>query len=249
MAQKASFFIILFSLIFTNGMAQAQTEQELGPWLDLRGGGIAVGRAQPKAPDTASLVNGTLFPERGTYFQRISSAQHSYGTGMMVSLLQGAAMHFGIFVWPGYVTAIGEISTQNGGIFPPHSSHQNGLDADIPFIGTRNYESVVGSDGKVTAKFLPEQNWEFWRLLYRQQILKNNVPTSVVSMILVGPAVKQYLCEWANANGMLNDPENIEIMRRIRPTVGHDDHFHLRIRCSPYHLDCIDGGVSTSVCE
>ena len=241
-------FLTAFILSFTAVNSWAQNEEELGPWLDLTGGGISTGPAQGKENQIGGLINGTLFPAQGKYFRRISSPSESYGSGMMVSLLRNATAYFGIFIWPGYVTSVGEIARQNGGVFPPHSSHQNGLDADIPFIGTRTYESVVGSDGKVTAKFLPEQNWEFWRLLYRQRVLRNGSPTSVVSMILVGPAVKTYLCEWAKANNMLSNPENLQIMNRVRPTVGHDDHFHLRLHCSPHHTQCVSGNISASVC-
>jgi murein endopeptidase len=68
-------------------------------------------------------------------------------------------------------------------------------------------------------------------------------------MILVGPRVKAALCEWAQANKMFDDPENVEIMRKVRPTEGHDDHFHLRIHCSPYYPECVDGGAKNTLCD
>lgn len=234
-----------------------ETEKRIGPWLDLSGGGIATGPAQGKAltlPDGSvqnligGLQNGSLMPSRGSSYERIVGEQEGYVTGMMLSLLENAAAEYGKTIWPGWITAYGEIAQKEGGIFPPHKSHQNGLDADIPFLGHHDYDSVLDRNRQVTAQFLPEKNWEFWRLLYRQQILDKGQAVSVVSMILVSPEIKNFLCDWTQKNQMLLDPENVEILRKIRPTEGHDDHFHLRLRCSPHHPLCLKENIGSSPC-
>jgi penicillin-insensitive murein endopeptidase len=219
----------------------------LGPWLDLKGGGIAVGDSQgvvvanPDGTFTGaygSLVNGSLVPASGPGFKRAGGAAQNYAAGFMLSLLENASAYI-TQAYPGLVVQIGGISQQTGGFFPPHKSHQNGLDADILFMGRTTWESVLDKERKVTARFDLVKNWEFWRQLTAQQYSNKGKVESIVSMILVAPEIKRHLCAWAMETGALNDPLNFEVMRRLRPTEGHEDHFHLRLRCSPYHVECL----------
>jgi penicillin-insensitive murein endopeptidase len=229
-----------------------EIEQRIGPWLDLTGGGQAVGPAQGpvkvKNPDGTltdlygSLINGTSLPERGDSFRKIEpKSETSYGAGMMISLIENASAEFQRSVVPGNVVWVGEIAQKNGGPFG-HKSHQNGLDADIAFIGANDIVTVIDPQGNVMNTFDKEKNWNFWKMLYGQQILDHGKIRSVVSMILIDPRIKVAMCAWAKERNMLADPVNIEVMRRLRPTVNHDDHFHLRLHCSPHYAQCIQDG-------
>lgn len=234
----------------------SEQEQILGPWLDLTGGGHAVGPAQtiqPKnsdgslgAPVYGRLQNGTLLPEKGQGFIRINSPTTSWGTGMMVSLLTRASLEMNQRLYPGITILIASIAQEHGGPYRPHKSHQNGLDADVVFAGQTKYETVLDKDGRVTEKFHPEKNWNFWKLFVQQQILQKGQPTTVVSMIFVSPEIKQYMCAWAKQRGLLSNPLDAEVMRRLRPTAGHDDHFHIRLKCSPHHPLCQQQGEIAS---
>lgn len=239
----------LRALNFPLGAPTEDDDQRLGPWLDLRGGGIAEGpvhTVESKNPDgTVTKVFGKLVgasplvPDRAS-LRRISSEQHTYGTGHMFSLLKNSSSAYAAAFDAQAFIAVGGIAEREGGFNPPHSSHQNGLDADIAYLGQKGFSSVIDRDGHVVPeKFDAQKNWSYWRMLYGQRILDRGKAKSVVSMILVGPRVKTYLCDWAKQTGLLADSENIEIMKRIRPTEGHDDHFHLRLHCSPYHALCV----------
>ena len=222
-------------------------EKQLGPWLDLKGGGIAMGPPQTvniKNPDGTvtplygTLENGSLLPAKGTAFKRIESPQDSWATGFMLSLLDGASAEFAKTYVPGNILAIGGIAHQFGGYNPPHLSHQNGMDADIPFVGNKDFDSVLDKNRQVTSKLNPQNNWQFWRLLLSQKIVEQGKVRSIVSMLLVSPEIKTFLCGWAKQNNLMNNPIDSEILMRLRPTDGHDDHFHLRVRCSPHHPLC-----------
>jgi murein endopeptidase len=226
-------------------------EQQLGPWLDLTGGGIASGPAQTiqrKNPDGTttpyygSLANATPLPAAGPGFARLNSPSTSWGTGMMISLIAHTTEALSRDYLPGSILYIGSIAQQFGGPYQPHKSHQNGLDADIIYVGQKSFASVLDGEGHVTNRFETENNWNLWRLFVQQQILQKGQATTVVSMILVAPEIKAYLCAWAKDNHRLDDPLDAEVMRRLRPTVGHDDHFHLRLKCSPHHPDCYQPG-------
>ncbi|MBC7371209.1 MAG: penicillin-insensitive murein endopeptidase [Bdellovibrionaceae bacterium] len=247
---------LLIIFTFTEQHAGAQTsdirmppgdEQLLAPWLDFRGGGHAVGPTQTlqrKNPDGkvtpwyGGLQNGTLLPASGDGFVRLNSPDTSWGTGMMISLIQNSTAYFvGHYPMKNKVY-VASIAQEHGGPYGPHNSHQNGLDGDILFMGQTKYGTVLDDVGQVTSKFNPELNWAYWKLISRQKIVIESKPVSAVYMIFVAPVLKDYLCNWATQNGMLSDPENAEIMRRLRRTAGHDTHFHVRLRCSPYYADC-----------
>ena len=95
---------------------------------------------------------------------------------------------------------------------------------------------------QVGDRFDPELNWAFWKLITQQKIMNAGKPASAVYMIFVAPVIKDSICRWAKQNGLLMDPENSEVLRRLRRTEGHDTHFHIRLRCSPYYIDCIQLG-------
>ena len=222
---------------------------ELGPWLELRGGGQSVGPAQTRvvrAPDGTttnvygSLENGTPLTSSGPGIRTLNwSRDERWGAGHMISLLEKASEAFARDHAPGNIVYVGDISRKGGGHFhPPHKSHQNGLDADVVYMGQTTFKSVLDPQGNVTARFDRGKNWQYWRMLVAQQIVRQGRPTSVVSMILVGPKLKEDLCRWTKEQRMLSDPLNIEVMKRVRATGGHDDHFHLRLHCSPYHERC-----------
>ena len=212
-------------------------DQRLGPWLDLKAGGIAIGSAQGRDSDVGRLENGTLLPASGPGFKRMSRPDGNWGTGYMISLLKYSAAEFHRR-HPEILVHVGGISRQGGGRFPPHMSHQNGLDADVFYMGQTSWKPVVNG-GSVTAVFDREKNWEYWRMIVNQRYSENGKVDSIVSLILVDPVIKRHLCSWARASNLLEDPLNREVMRRLRATTGHDDHFHIRLRCSPYHKRCI----------
>jgi penicillin-insensitive murein endopeptidase len=222
--------------------------------IDLQGGGQAVGPAQTtqkKNPDGSTvpwygaLRNGTLLPAQGEAFVRMNFPETSWGTGMMISLIDQATAYYAKNYSPGMKVYIASIAQQNGGPYGPHKSHQNGLDADILFMGQTRWGSVLDGNNQVTDKFNPQKNWDFWRLLTAQRLLVKGKPTSAVYMILVAPPIKNYLCQWAKDQGLLSDPLNVEVMKRLRATEGHDTHFHMRLNCSPYYPDCHQQGALT----
>ena len=239
----------LSGLTFLSSQASAQDalleipssdeEQILAPLLDLHEGGQAKGAAQGANETQGALVNGTLLPQAGEGYSASKSETSRWGSGMMISLIENSAKVVAT-EFPGTLLRVGGIAQEFGGPYRPHKSHQNGLDADIQFVGTVKYESVLDESGAVTDKFDLEKNWAYWRLVTSQQILVKGKPVSAVSMILVDPRIKTHLCKTMAAQGGPKDALDEEVMKCLRPTEGHDDHFHLRLKCSPFYAECID---------
>ncbi len=235
------FFIILTFLVSPSFAANS-------PWLDLSGPGHAVGPAQTREirnPDGTityqygSLQDGVLLPAQGPGFVRVNSPDTSWGAGMMISLLTNASAFYGKYFSPHYNVHIASIAQEKGGAYGPHKSHQNGLDGDVYYMGQTQYGSVLDSNGAVTEKFDAQKNWDFWRILMLQEMDIGEVSRPAVYMIFVHPTLKTYLCEWAKAQNLINNPLDREILKRLWTTAGHDTHFHVRLRCSPYYTDCV----------
>jgi penicillin-insensitive murein DD-endopeptidase len=134
---------------------------------------------------------------------------------------------------------IGDLSQEKGGVATGHGSHQNGLDVDIVYL-TRNgflqsptaafwEEEFVNSRGAVTENFHTERNL---------MLFKHLVTTSPVGRIFVDTAIKKHLCQYAQKNGLLNDVQIKETLRRLRPEALHTNHFHMRITCPKDDKEC-----------
>lgn len=129
--------------------------------------------------------------------------------------------------------SVNDLSLRGGGKVPnsSHNSHQNGLDADISYpFSTTAFRSYV-SRGAATSSFKARETWAIFKALWA---------TKYVDRIFVNPAIKVALCQEATRAGELNSYQ--ELLRRIRPTAGHDKHFHLRIRCSDEQPRCYQMG-------
>ncbi len=133
---------------------------------------------------------------------------------------------------------VGDMSAEHGGFVYGHSSHQNGLDADVAYFrrnyteqnpeSTNGYEEFFVKDNKLTANFDMQRNWA---------LVKSAVATNRIQRIFVNEVVKNAFCEYTkNIGEFSKDNENL---RRLRPYAGHMDHFHFRITCPEKSKDCV----------
>ncbi len=117
--------------------------------VDLRGFGWAQGKHAG-----GSLHQGLALPFEGegysiSEFKR--DRHRNYGTGMMVNMIIATASII-LERYQDNHLHVSDISAQSGGKIGSHSSHQNGLDADISYLGMGNFESTLtackGRDGR-----------------------------------------------------------------------------------------------------
>lgn len=128
---------------------------------------------------------------------------------------------------------IGDMGQPRGGTMPyGHTSHQVGLDVDIWFWthpeqtkrtltenerNTLPFVNMLNSNGVVD----PEK-------FTNDQILKLKTATAnpLVERIFVNPAIKVYLCSTL-------DEKELSWLHKLRPWPGHNEHFHVRLKCPP----------------
>lgn len=138
---------------------------------------------------------------------------------------------------PDYVLSVGDISRETGGKLGSHKSHQNGLDADVAYYFNNKsfqgyFASAVAVD-KPHANFMVEQQWKLFKAM-------NN--TQLVDRIFIHPVLKKALCELAIKNGELQkghaEGEAYNALRRLISESAHNNHFHLRVKCSSAQIRC-----------
>ncbi|MGE5085521.1 MAG: penicillin-insensitive murein endopeptidase [Bacillota bacterium] len=140
-------------------------------------------------------------------------------------------------VAPNHILYLSDIAKKNGGKYGSHKSHQNGLDIDIAFYFKANKSSAnfvkALRNGKPIGDWMMEPQW---------QLFKYVTSSNFVDRIFVHPGLKKALCDNAIKNGEINESTRsgvaYETLRRLRPEKSHDNHFHLRIKCSESQIRC-----------
>ncbi len=137
----------------------------------------------------------------------------------------------------GTVLLIGDLGQARGGPTPSgHRSHQTGLDVDIwyllsPVATTRSLDfterETLSSPSVLVGKsdLINEKQWS----TVHEKILQFAAQQPEVDRIFVNPSVKRLLCSQKPTHDWL---------RKIRPWWGHDDHFHVRLKCPADSKDC-----------
>lgn len=139
-------------------------------------------------------------------------------------------------ILPNKLLHVNSIGLFNGGPRPPGQSHQNGNDADIRYIRAKDdfaeTRNIVEGN-HVTNNFMVKEQWE---------LIKKTFSTGEIEIIAVDSVVKRALCDQAIRIGDYKKGENdtpmARILKRIIETNGHNDHFHVRVRCGAKNPDC-----------
>lgn len=131
--------------------------------------------------------------------------------------------------------SIGDLGQARGGPTPSgHRSHQNGLDVDIWFLLLPNdtrlsaeERETISAPSMVSANRL-SVNGAQWSPR-QAQVLRVAASQEAVERIFVNAAIKQDICRQSPGAAWL---------QKLRPWWGHDDHFHVRLRCPGGEQEC-----------
>lgn len=174
-----------------------------------------------------------LIKKNSDVLHSVSPAEHQYGTDEMAHtlLLIGQwAKEFGRQpVW------VGDISKKNGGQLAHHKTHQRGLDADIAYLVYRHkptghraqklhdrFTEQFGMHGQLEENFDLESNYNLMARLMSE-------PTTF--KIFVGCAIYDALESY-------DQKKSNSIMKNIYAEKGHEDHFHIRLKCPDEAANC-----------
>lgn len=138
--------------------------------------------------------------------------------------------------WPGLL--VGDIAMPRGGpMWPSHSSHQSGLDADIWLtpMPDRKLTRREREDTSAVYMLTRDQlaiNPRVWTS-GQERLLKRVASYPEVERVLVHPAIKKQMCDVTKASG-----EDTSWLSKLRPVWGHNYHFHIRLKCPITSPNC-----------
>lgn len=186
---------------------------------------------------TAGCLSGAVsLPQNGKGYQLMRPTRNrSYGHPDLIRFIEGLAQTTNS--QHGDVLLIGDLGQPRGGpTLSGHRSHQTGLDVDIWYLLTPQAASR-------SLQFNERENWSSpsvlvarsdaiddsqWSLAH-DKILETAARSPEVDRIFVNPSIKRLLCT------RNSDPS---WLRKIRPWWGHDDHFHVRLKCPSNNKNC-----------
>jgi penicillin-insensitive murein endopeptidase len=133
--------------------------------------------------------------------------------------------------------SIGDLGQARGGPMPSgHRSHQTGLDVDIWYwlMPPESLQAAAAYDAVAAPSMLAPDGQaleaRYWSPR-QADLLRLAASFDVVARIFVHPLIKATLCAQSPGAPWL---------QKLRPWWGHDDHFHVRLRCPAGEMACQD---------
>ncbi len=204
-------------------------------------------------PSRGWVSRAERLPDQGRGWRVLRDDAHGgqhWGTARVVSLVRQAAR--GAAVGRNAVPlVVGDISAPRGGQIPRHASHRAGRDVDLLFFArdALTNEPVVtpefvryDRDGNSVAwpaplRFDTPRNWDLVESVVRAEGVG-------VTRIFVATWIEHLLVENARARArpawVVERAE--QLMHQPGDSAPHDDHFHVRVACSPDEraAGCVD---------
>jgi penicillin-insensitive murein endopeptidase len=161
-------------------------------------------------------------PELIAYVQRLGLAVHGAGLGAV---------------------QIGDMSLPRGGAFAQgHASHQTGLDVDIAFRTLAGKGGRVDAGAGMSSAHAPGPQLASVAAPANEHVealLRLAAADEHVDRIFVAAKIKLRLCRSAAGDR--------GFLRVLRPWQGHEDHFHVRLRCPDGSAGCQPNQPVTSI--
>lgn len=210
-----------FALLWALGTpAQALSN----PWTQAKT--PAQGPAEAIGGYSAGCLRGALELSSSPLLQPMRpSRRRAFGHPELIAMIfdaaqKAAAKDFGTLL-------VGDISQPRGGPTTSlHASHQLGLDVDIWYWQPPKGATLSDEDReKLSAPNMVVPVFEGLSKNWRPEtieLLKIFAQEDRVQRILVDPVIKREACKAAPGQAWVG---------KLRPWWGHDDHFHVRIRC------------------
>jgi len=191
------------------------------------------GPAAPIGFYTAGCLQGAeALALDGTGYAVMRPSRHRfYGHPALVSYLTDLAAR--TYADNRTLLLIGDLGLPRGGpMLTGHDSHQNGLDADIWFMTranrpTADEREALTAQSFVTGRKRLRSTWG----PAQARLLAAAADNAKINRIFVSPPIKRYMCRTFPTAPWLY---------RLRGWWGHDDHFHVRLKCPDGHPLCTE---------
>lgn len=195
-------------------------------------------------PNAGKLVNGEQLPKGPGYYRR--RPKRAWGTNETISTLLKVIAAVRAKHPKVHDIAIGDISDKDGGLLPPHKSHQSGRDVDIgyyfkkqPKVGPKRFMHATRN-----TKLLDFE--ATWTLI--KEFTGTSPKNQRAAYIFMNYKLQKILYEWAKDQGVSKKvlshvfqyPRGKRAMRGvIRHEPGHTGHMHIRFKCPKGDEHCV----------
>jgi penicillin-insensitive murein endopeptidase len=195
------------------------------------------GLSQSIGSYTAGCVTGAIaLPINGKGYQVMRlSRKRNFGHPELINFIEQLAQ---ISETNGLGTLlVGDLGQPRGGpTLTGHRSHQSGLDVDMwyllsPIAASRTLTPAEREKWGAPSVILANTdaiNHAQWTVT-NERVLEEAARRPEVERIFVHAGVKRQLCQ---------SPGRHDWLHKIRPWYGHDDHFHVRLKCPPNNRSC-----------
>lgn len=157
-----------------------------------------------------------------------------WGHPALIDYIERLAAALAVQGWPGLL--IGDLSQPRGGPMPGgHRSHQTGLDVDIWFASAPPVPLTDEERERLAAVSVVAAGGDEVGAAWTEElatVLRTAAGFAEVDRIFVNATIKRELCRTTG--------DDREWLSRLRPWWGHDDHFHVGLRCPMDDAACLD---------
>jgi penicillin-insensitive murein endopeptidase len=180
------------------------------------------------------LAGGVALPINGPTWQVMRlSRNRNWGHPNLIKVLERLAKKAPSIGWPGFL--VGDMAQPRGGpMITGHWSHQVGLDADVWLTPMPDHELTREERETTMATNVVADDWkdvrpDVWSAKY-VALYKMLAQDPEIERVLANPAIKKALCRDVKGDRSW--------LHKIRPVVGHNYHFHIRISCPKDSPEC-----------
>jgi murein endopeptidase len=185
-------------------------------------------------PNDGRLSGSSRLPRRGAGYVRIG--RHAHATDETIAYVEYASWVVSRMFPESPPIAIGDLSGDGGGRLSPHLSHRSGRDVDVGYFRNDNrpmhrFEKMSPNEIDVAKTWI---------------MLEALLSTGAVQYMFVDRAFQKKMFTYALSAGW---PEEtlLPVFQYpggragtiIRHRGGHNNHFHVRFKCSPDDRACI----------
>ena len=184
------------------------------------------------------LAGAVRLPDDGPGYEVIRLSRHrDFGHPALITFIERLGRRADAAGLPSFY--VGDMAQPRGGPLPyGHASHQTGIDVDIWFTPApatplpREAREELDLPSMLRPASHEIDPMRFGRSQVR--LLRLAAQDPAVDRIFVNAAIKEALCR--GVGGAAEGGR--EWLARLRPWYGHDEHFHVRLRCPADSPEC-----------
>jgi penicillin-insensitive murein endopeptidase len=225
------FALALTALVAAPPIAEAQTAQSL---FAAKSTPTDHGATPIGGNSRGCIAGAAQLPENGPTWQAMRLGRnHHWGHPETIAFIERLSREATRYGWAGLY--VGDIGQARGGPVKGHASHQIGLDVDIWMLPATRLDLSRAQRESLSSISVRAAN--------QREVNANWTPAhaAIIEAAARDPDVDRiFLTAPAKLRMCADAPRRDRAwLQKVRPWWGHDDHFHVRLKCPPGAAGCL----------